>query len=77
VGEHEVTFVTDDLRQADVTVIVALEMIDQIGSVSRILLAPLFLQPVPATPVECEDAVKNPPPLERFGNVWVAHNLRF
>src|ERR1700733_5126991 len=51
-------------------------MIDEVGGMSRILVAPLFGEPVPGTPVKRKNSGKNPPAFEGFRNVRVAHNLR-
>ena len=48
-------------------------MVDEIGGVARILVAPLLRQRVPRAPVERKHAMENPPALERLWNVGVAH----
>ena len=72
-GEHEIALMTDDLRQPHVAVLVALEVIDQIGGVTGIFIAPLLRQRIPGAPVESKHAMENPPTFERFRNVRVAH----
>jgi len=48
-------------------------VVDEIGGVARIFVAPLLRQRVPGTPVEREHAMEDPPALERLWNVRVAH----
>ena len=74
-GEHQIALMTDDLCQTDVAVLASLEVVDEIGRVARVFVAPLLRQRVPAAPVECKHAMENPPTFERFRNVRVAHVL--
>jgi hypothetical protein len=63
------------MRQANVTLVVALEVIEQIGGVSAILVTPFLRQRIPLPPVESEHAMENPPSFQRFGDVRVAHKI--
>ena len=74
-GEHEIALMTDDLRQTDVAVLASLEVVDEIGRVARVFVAPLLRQRIPGAPVECKHAMENPPTFERFRDVRVAHLL--
>ena len=73
--EHQVALMTDDLSQTDVPILASLEVIDEIGRMARVFIAPLLRQRVPGAPVECKHAMENPPTFERFRNVRVAHVL--
>ncbi len=75
VRQHEVGLMADDLREADVALVVALEVIEQIRSVTGVLVTTLLGQRVPLSPVEGEHPMENPPSFQGLGDVWVAHSV--
>ena len=64
----------DQLRQAQIAIAAALQLLEQIDRLLRDLLALFRRERVPAAPVETEHPMEDPPAFERFGNVGVAHD---